>query len=523
MTKIDAKLLQVVTPWRRREQATDPVASPAVPPMRVDALNVSKTLPVKTDLSSEEKALIATGLLPEVYAELKAIMEKDGVDAAKAAYRKGKEGPYDTSFGDPNHMLWLARKLQNSPEWRRLSQDLQPGDILVETYNKPDDMISQLTNGPFVHARLCVSAQPPEFIEAVGITGSSSDPSNNRVRWSGLPFSEGMSVRRLRPTEGVPEPQKSRAIKEAIAYAQEQLGKPYDYSYTNHNRGEGLTDAYYCSELTYLAYASPQGANFSIPISKSAERDQLAIAIEDLVLALNPHDKEALMDEAIRLFTRNPKPTGAETVAFLVDNVMTKCVATEKITGSPADREKLKKTIQSLMEGKAFPNLHQAIDEFNAAEAAGEYDTPVIGWGREQKNRLDIGAGLAQDLAKLIGTSGLNYQESLKTAWDVAHALLPHSEVFASFLYGPKDGRTQMAGKVLDSLDWLKKNVPDLPVIGDLGLSKLPERAKPALKSDFVSPTDLAWADLSHADYNVKPHFPIDKAGYEKAFSQSAR
>lgn len=518
MTKIDVMLQRLFT-VRKPQEPVQPEATPARPATsaaKLDNLNLSQTLPKNDHLSAEEKALIAEGLLPEVYGELKAIMEKDGVDAAKKAYRKGKEGPFDGPFGDPNHMLHIARKLTTDPEWKQLAKDLQPGDILVETLNKPDDMISQLTSGPYIHARLCVSANPPEFIEAVGITGSSDDPSNNSVRWSGLPYSERLSVRVLRPTEGMNEPQKARAIHEAIEYAKDQLGKPYDYSYTNVNSGKGLTDAFYCSELAYLAYASPDGANLNIPISKSVERDQLIVAANDLVSALDPHDREALLDETIKLFTKNPKPSGTELVAFLVDNIMTKCKATEKVTATPEDREKLKQSLQRLMEGKAFPNLHRTIDEFNADEAAGKYDTPVIGWGKEQKNRLDIGVGLAQDLGNLIGTSGLNYQESIKAGWDVAHALLPHSEVLASFLYGPKDGRTQMADKVLDTLEWLKKNAPDLPVVGDLGLGKLPERAKPSLKTDFVSPTDLAWANLTHKDYNVKPDFPIDQKGYEQ-------
>jgi len=517
MSKIDV-MLQRILPARKPQDAAPPetkraqvVASPA----KLDSLDLSSSLPKASNLTDEEKALLSAGLLPDSYGELKAIMEKDGVDAAKKAYRKGKDGPFDPSLGDPNHMLWLARKLQGNAEWQRLAKDVQPGDILIETHNKPDDMISQMTGGPFVHARLCVSVNPPEFIEAVGITGDSKDSTNNTVRRSGLPFSEGLSVRMLRPTENIPEPQKSRAIKEAIAYAEDQLGKPYDYSYTNINTGEGLTDAFYCSELAYLAYASPEGANFSIPISKSPERDQMIVAANDLVTALNPRDKEALLDQTLKLFTRNPKPTGTEMVAFIVDNVMTHCEATEKITASPEDRERLKETIQSLMEGKAFPSLHKAIDEFNHDDATGKHDG-VKGWLQEQKNRVDIGVGLSKDLAHLVGTSGLSFDEAAEAGGAVAKALLPHSEVLMSFLYGPDDGRTQAAGKVLDTIEWLKDKVPELPVVGDFGLSKLPERAKPQLKSDFVSPTDLAWADLPARDYNVKPTFPIDQQGYEK-------
>lgn len=524
MTKIDPVLPQALQSMQRPKPAGERPEEQASPPKPADGLSLTQTVkasgpsvlpPSLKGLTTEELGLVSEGLLSPVYAELKEIATTQGTDAAKAAYRKGKEGPFDGPFGDPGDMLNRARQVRSNPEWTRLAKDLQPGDILVETQNKPDDAITNLTSGPFIHARICVSASPPEFIEAVGITGRSGDPSNNRVRWSGMPVSDNLSVRVMRPTEGMEEPQKSRAIQKAIRYAEEQLGKPYDYSYTNENRGQGLTDAYYCSELAYLAYASPEGANLNLPLSKSTERDELVVALNDVVDALEPKDKAALMDQALKVFTRNPKPTGAEMVAFLVDNVMTKCTATENLTDSPEDREKLKTTILALMEGKAFPNLHQAIAEFNAGEAKGEYDAPVIGWAREQKNRLDIGTGLASDLGNLIGTSGLDMGESVKTAWKVADALLPHSEVLASFMFGPKDGRTKSVGQVLDSLDWLKKHVPDLPVIGDLGLGNLPERARPSLKTDFVSPTDLAWANIPHDDYNVKKEFPIDQAGYE--------
>lgn len=519
MPKIDGMLQRVFAPRRQEplHPTADNAATPAHTGVTADSLSLSKTLPKSAEnLSAEEKVLIAKGLLPETYGDLKAIMEEDGVDAAKKAYRKGKEGPFDTVYGDPNHMLWLAKNLAKNPEWNKLAKDLQPGDIIFESFNTLDNPIAQLTDGPYVHARLCVSINPPEFIEAVGITGMDGDPTNNMVRRSPLPFGEDMSIRLMRPTDGMSEPRKSRAIARAIDFAEEQLGKPYDYSFTNVNKGEGLTDAFYCSELTYLAYASSEGANLNMRVDKSAERDQMIVAINDIVEALKPKNKPELLDDAIRLFNRNPKPTGSEVVEFLVDHVMIECEATENITKTPEDREKLKDTIQTVMEGKAFPKMQQAMEEYNTAMAEGAYDMWLVGWAQEQKDRLDIGGALVQDLASLITTSGVDVSETLKTTLHVANALMPHAEVLSSFLYGPKDGRTQAVGGVLDTLEWLKQNVPELPFVGNFGLSNLPERAKPSLKTDFVSPSDLAWSDHFTRDYNVKPDFPIDRDGFKK-------
>lgn len=532
MAKIDGMLQQVLSTRRPEPLAPKSTPRPAASPasMQADALSLSKALPkaqanltdkAQANLTDEEKAFIASGLLPENYGEIKAIMEKQGVEAAKAAYRKGKAGPFDPVYGDPSHMLWLARKVQSDPEWRRLFQDLQLGDIIVETYNNPDDMVSVMTNGPFIHARICVSLNPPEFVEAVGITGNPNDATNHTVRRSPLPYSANMSVRLLRPTEGVPEPQKSRAIKEAVAFAEKQLGKPYDYSFTNINQGDGLTDAFYCSELAYLAYASPEGANFNIPISKSPERDQRIVVADALVTALDPENRQEVLDATLKLFARNPKPSGTELVAFLVDNVMTKCKATEKMTASEEDRKRLKETIQALMEGRAFPNLHRTIEEFNQDQANGKHDG-FFGWAQQQKNYADIAIGFTQDLVNLVGTSGISFDEAVEAGGAVVSALLPHSEVLMTFLYGPNDFRTQAARTVLDTIDWLKQNVPDLPIVGNFGLDLLPERAKPQLKTDFVSPTDLAWSDLPARDYNVKPGFPIDQEGYEKAVLEKA-
>ncbi len=503
---------------------TGPAA--ARPVSEKDALKLSSKLPAAdaiapASLSSEEQSLQQARLLPENYAELKAVMLAKGVDAAKQLYRKGKNGPFSPDFGNPIEMLKAAKRIQASPELSRLVKDVRKGDIVVETYNKPDDPITRFTKGPFVHASICISDEaPPQFIEAVGITGSSGDPTTNRVRYTTLSAHDTMTYRIVRPTEGMDEPAKSHAINRAIRYSEEQLGKSYDYAFTDRNRGSGVTDAYYCSELTYLAYASPDGANLNMPVGKSTERDEIIVALNAVVDALQPTNKAELMDEAMKLVKRNPKPTTSDMVAFIVDEVMTKCEATEDLTRSDADRDRLKKTVESLMEGKAFGNLHFALGEYHQQEASGQFDTPVIGWGRQQKARAAIALGFAKDAGHLLGTSGLDFSETAKTTWNVLAAVLPHSEVLASFLFGPNDGRTQAVGKVLDSMEWVQKHAPDLPVVGDFGLHNLPERAKPSIKTDFVSPTDLAWSGLSGENYNVLPGHPVDQKAFERTYEE---
>lgn len=480
----------------------------------VPAAPAAPEAPLKTaGLSDEEIGHLKEGLLPRNYADLKACMIDKGRDAAKELARKGIQGPFSTDYGDPVAMLECARRLHDNPELMRLAKSIKKGDILVETWNNDDNLIASLTKGPFIHTVICVSdSMPPEFIEAMGITGSSNEPDGNQVRRACLANHayNSLSTRILRPTEGMDPVAASKAIERAVRYAESQLGKPYDYSFTDRNEGTGLTDAYYCSELTYIAYASPHGANVNLPLQKSPERDSLLVAIGAMVSALEPKNQAELMDRTVKLLNRNPKPGSEELVKFLVDEVMTSCRTTEKITKSPKDRQQLQKAIMLLLQGKAFPNFDQAVQAYKAAEANHDFDEPLIGFQKKQAAKASIAAAFSADTARLFGTSGLNYYQAVKTSKTLVTALLPYSETFAGYLFGPKDYRTQSVGKLLDTLDWIKAHAPKLPIVGDLGLSHLPARAKPQIKTDFVSPSDLAWADVPHDDFNVKPNHPLD-------------
>lgn len=523
MSKIENAFTSLSNLFSRKPQARSevPVEQVAKRPAAKDELTLTLAkqagvkAPPKTDgLSDEEIGLLKDGFLPSNYSDLKACLQKDGKDAAIALARKDKEGPFSPMYGDPVAMLEAARRIKDNPEISRMVKDVRKGDLLVQTWNDDNNTVAQMTRGTFVHALICVSDQaPPEFVEAVGITGDPNDPdTNNVVRRGSIAENsyEGITTRLIRPTEGMPEADAAHAIDRAVRYAESQLGKPYDYSFTNRNGDEKLTDAFYCSELTYLAYASPSGANLPFPVSKSSDRDQMMVALESLITALDPKDKPALLDRTMKFINKAPKPDAKEMVKYLVDEVLSKCKATEEIATSPSARNQLKETIGKIMSGEALPRFEGAVAAYKAADSKGEFDG-MAGFLKRQQAHGAIGMGFVMDSAELVGGSGVNYFEAAKTSKDLLVALLPHAETFSAFLYGPKDGRTEAVGKVLDGLDWVKDKVDDIPLIGDL-LDGMPERSRPAIRSDFVSPTDLAYAPFSHHDYNVKPGNPLDRS-----------
>jgi hypothetical protein len=78
----------------------------------------------------------------------------------------------------------------------------------------------------------------------------------------------------------------------------------------------------------------------------------------------------------------------------------------------------------------------------------------------------------------------------------------PYLDVFAAYLTGPTSPETRAAARLLDVLDALKPLGPFWPE-ADLGPQNLTGRAPFAIAKDFVSPTDLAWTDVPHDDFDV--------------------
>jgi hypothetical protein len=450
-------------------------------------------------LTEEEKGYIEMKLLPANYGELKACLKEKGLDAAKQMAREGKRGPFTGSYGDPKDMLATAKRIAKNPELSRLAQDIKKGVILIQNWNC-ETVVSDLTKGPFIHAMICSSdGPPPDFIEAYGIPGTSGNDGNTGVRRAPLSSTmyDGLSVRLMRPAEKLQEPERSKAIDRAVEYAEDKLGLPYDYAMTNNNYGEGSTNAFYCSELAYLAYVDPKGANMKLPVSKSPERDQMIVSLNSIIASLKPNGKAELAGKAMTFMSKSPAPTSDELIDFLVDEVMPSCKTTEEICTSSENRDRLKSTIKEIMEGKAFPDFDKATQNYQAREKNGDFDG-FFGWAKRLKAHASTAAAFSEDLVSLVRNSGADISESLQAVTTIAGAFLPHAETLANFLWGSKDSKTQSISSLMDKMDWLKSK--DIPLISD----HIPGRAQNTIQTDFVSPTDLALADAPAYDYNVK-------------------
>ncbi|MBM3266346.1 MAG: hypothetical protein FJZ01_01755 [Candidatus Sericytochromatia bacterium] len=465
---------------------------------------------VPAQLTPEETGLALDGLLPPEYATLKAIREDRGLAAAKEAYRAGKTGPFANDYGDPGSMLWAARQARKNPELYRLVKAIQPGDILVDSWNNPEGGIEKFTKGPFSHAVICTSAgPPPEFIEAVGLTGDSRDPSSNRVRRIGLSHQcyDSLTVRIVRPTEGLPEPARQQASARAIAYVEKQLGKPYDFALTSRN----INQAFYCSSLAYAAYADPAGAGMKLPIDKSVDRDAFLVSLDAVVAGLDPVDRDALTAIVVARLAGNSYQDPGAIVDVIVDEVLPRSRTTQRLADSPEERARLKAGILEVVHGGGFERVQAAVADLAAREAAGKFKTPVLGFFRRLLANLAVGRAVEADVHALLERSGLARPEALPAALKLLSAVLPHGETLAAAMFGVKDGRTQQIRGFMDKVDWVNAHVLSNWVLQKLGFKLLPGRAQPGVKTDFVSPSDLAWAALPHYDFNVKPGFPLDR------------
>ncbi len=517
----DALNLTPSTPRTPRPPAA-PVARAATasgrPTFGVDALATAPvpTAPTQappdlTGLTAEEVKFVGEGFLPANFAALREAQREGGLKAAQALARKGLKGPFSRRFGNPDEMLHAARRWEKNPELARLVKSVQPGDIMVYTWNKDNDVISKATKGPFIHAALCVSAgAPPEFIEAIGLTGDMGDPAGNKVLRSQM-FEhghDGETIRVLRPAANMTPMEAEKAVRRAIAYAERQLGKPYDFAFTEHN-GKGWNDAFYCSELAYKAYTDPKGADLPLPIDKSPERDIATSAMAKLIEGLRPDDPGALTFKAAQL-SADKGMTTDKLVGFIAKEILPATAATRKIADTPERRAAVEASLKLVIEGKAFSGFQRELRELTADDQKGRH-AGIGGFIRRVKNITQLTWAGVQD-ARAI-TKGVGFWRSIGTCWRVAQAVGPHLDVLTGFFFGPDDPRTRSASKTLDNLDALARDARRWPLIGRFW--PVPSRPRLENTRDFVSPTDLGWADLPHWDYNVKPSFPIDKPAVE--------
>jgi cell wall-associated NlpC family hydrolase len=481
-------------------------AAPADPQAAPTTDVVAPSLPPTASLVSltaEEQGFMAQGLLPANYADLKTVAQTEGPDASIALYRKGKQGPFSGNFGDIRHMLSNAREVASDAGLMKMFKDTKKGDIILIDYNNPKEFIAGATKGPFTHTMMCTQdGPPPEFIEAIGLTGRANDPSNNRVRRSAMCdlFGKNVSYRKISPADQLPEPQRTQAIDAAVKYALDHLGKPYDYTFGQTKVGR----AFICSSLAYYAYVA--GAKVAIPVVKTTERDTLISALASMMDALNPQDRLALMSQGANLINRKPAPTRQEWVKFVVEQVLPKCYTTASLCKTPKGQAQLEMAIAKFQSGQGLPRFEAANKRFAAASKAGKFNAPVTGFLRQQIARLQIGTGMFGDLFHAFDGTGMSRLQTLNAMRRLAWGALPYSEALSAFVLGSKAGSTKAFGRVLNTSEWFKNHRPFSWVCG-----WLPARGALRIDKEFISPTDLAWAKLPHSDYNVKPGTSLDQ------------
>lgn len=491
--------------------ATAPTASrPATPTARPSSPAALDT----TGLTPEETGYLQKGWLPANFADLKATMQTYGRDAAIAQARKGKQGPFSARYGDPVAMLEYARNLAARPEFARLYGDVRKGDILLFALdgNGSQDIVQKFSKGPFGHALICTSdGPPPEFIEAIGLTGAPNDPSGNRVRRA--PAADytwdRFSVRLLRPTAGMAEPARSEAVDRAVAYAQAQLGKPYDYTFL----GEPDGKSFYCSDLVYLAYT--KGAGIQFPLSKSGDRDEAVAALKGIIETLEPANKDALMTQAATFAPNGQLPSHSDILNFVVDKVLPQCAATSRLVATASQRARFKSTLNKVLQGQAFPRFDAACQAYQRREQAIGFKTPVLGGLERLWLRTEISLAMVRDLGHLCDDSGASKRDAISTVWTIAKGILPYADTLAEYGFGSNDPRTVTVRGLMDRMDWAAATAHRVPLIGRF--YPLPGRAKPAPVNELISPSDLAWSPFWHLDYNVKASLPLDPSKAGKA------
>ncbi|MGE5707719.1 MAG: hypothetical protein ACM3YO_05255 [Bacteroidota bacterium] len=182
---------------------------------------------------------------------------------------------------------------------------------------------------------------------------------------------------------------------------------------------------------------------------------------------------------------------------------MPDCKTTEPLVKNAEARQKLKSTVHEIMAGQAFDQLEKANAAYRQQEKNGEFKG-ILGTFKQWKAKGAIPKALLADCKDLLDKSGLKYQDAVKTVSTVLSSVLPFTASVSGELFGKNDQKTKTINSVFNEMEWLKNTFP-LPILKDL-----PSRAKPGVKEDFVSPTDLAWVDLPHYDYNEKPENPLN-------------
>lgn len=468
-------------------------------------------------LTDEERELMALKLLPTYYPYLKKALQEPlgSLDRAKARARALYNYPnaaYSQHFGDPVHMLEWARCYRGDAAMVTFSGTARRGDIILSgqktVEGQKNDPIAILTGGQYHHAIIAIDGPPCVYIEAVGVTGSKTDPTNNRVRLSGwhehLANWAGMHLER--PTAGQPADEAKRNIDGAVTYLIAQLGKPYDYGFTNNDANR----AFYCSELAWKCYYEGAGMKSYKP-AKSSSRDRMIVALNAVVDGLKPKDRVAIASRVVAFtteYTSQKPPDIKKLNTFIVDELTPGCSTLSDAYPTPEAREKLRSVLEKVRTNDAFPKFLQARKDFEAAKSAGKFNT---GWGigaaRKLAAEAKVAASIAYDINSLVKQSGAGYAKLAKLIGSVFAPLYKYMGTYADFFTGmDKEGKVEIpegAKTVLAMTDWLaekRESVKKWPIGSSLA-NLLPGNGDDKVQESFVSPTDLAGTSAFHIDY----------------------
>lgn len=469
------------------------------------------------NLTDEERELLRLKLLPGLYPQLKAIWKTDpsitrllqqtGLEGAmtfaRSRYPRAKKTQFSPQFGNPERMLGWGRKHRPDPKMINLISQMKRGDMILTQPMKKEwrdgNMVCILTQGDYHHALIVIDGPPPVLIEAIGITGSKDDPTINQVRYTSWyeAFSGYEAIRLVRPTAGLPADKASQAIEKAVAYAVAQIGKPYDYSFTDRDGQR----AFYCSELVYKAYSEGAKLQGFLP-DKSPKRDQMIIALHDLLDGLKPKDRLAMSNRIVAFtgeFQRQSPPDLRKLNTFIVDEMVPGCETFSKVFPTAEAREKLRKVLNKLVDNTAFPRFMNAQKQFQSEQKSGKFSGTFGGLHRALAQARYAGAVIG-DINQLIGETGSSWSAMTGLLFKVAAPVYRNLGTYSDFLKGqggiPASGGTKTLTQVLDWAAGARENLQQIPG-GSLLAKLLPGKGDNKVKTDFTSPTDLAEAKTS--------------------------
>lgn len=468
-------------------------------------------------LTAEERELMALKLLPHYYPFLKEALQEPlgSLDRAKARARSLYRYPnavYSPNFGDPVRMLEWAKRYRNDAAMVKFSGTAQRGDIILSGHKtvegQKNDPIAILTGGRYHHAIVVIDGPPCVFIEAVGATGSKTDPTNNHVRISSWheSLANWAGMRLERPTAGQPAAEAKKNIDGAVNYLIAQLGKPYDYGFTNNDTNR----AFYCSELAWKCYAVGAGMTSYKP-AKSSGRDRMIVALNAVVDGLQPKDRLSIANRVVAFaneYTAQKPPDLRKLNNFIVDELTPACKTLSDAYPTPEAREKLRSVLEKVRTNEAFPKFLKARTDFDAAKKAGKFDT---GWGigaaRKLAAEAKIGASIVSDINSLVKQSGAGYAKLAKLVGSVFAPMYKYMGTYADFMTGMDEaGKVNLpdgAKTVLSMTDWLaekREAVKQWPIGSSLA-NLLPGNGDGKVQESFTSPTDLAGTSAFHVEY----------------------